>query len=299
MNEADTFIELSPRRESAFHPLSRGERAGVGGRSFVRSLWLIPASIFAALAGAVAEDAPSSSASDLASKLSARMQDGASVVRLKMEVRGAARSTVQLQAKARRTEAGTDVLYQVLWPKERKGEGFLLHQPANGEAGGHAFSPPGSLTPLGPGKMSEAALGSALSYQDFIENFFAWPSQSLVGTGTVERVPCAILESKPGKGGRSIYSMVRSWIDTKRLVTMRVEKYAGSGQLLRRIQTTRVAEDDQDRRVPATLVAQCAGRDGETEIEGTNIRHDVTLADADFTPEALRAMAASGAAKNR
>jgi len=34
--------------------------------------------------------------------------------------------------------------------------------------------------------------------------------------------------------------IVRSWIDVRRLLPLRVEKYASSGQLLRRIDTTRV-----------------------------------------------------------
>ena len=35
---------------------------------------------------------------------------------------------LQLQIKARRTKTATDVVYQVLWPKERKGESFLLRR---------------------------------------------------------------------------------------------------------------------------------------------------------------------------
>ena len=90
--------------------------------------------------------------------------------------------------------------------------------------------------------MKDAVFGSDLTYADLIENFFAWEHQTIVGTETVDRVPCQILESKPGKGDRSIYGRVRSWIDLKRLVPLRVEKYFESGQLARRIDTTRVAE---------------------------------------------------------
>ena len=86
--------------------------------------------------------------------------------------------------------------------------------------------------------MKEAFFGSDLSYEDLVENFFAWDNQAIVGTETVDRVPCQILESKPGKGDRSSYAKVRSWIDVKRLVPLRVEKYLASGQLARRIDTT-------------------------------------------------------------
>ena len=56
-----------------------------------------------------------------------------------------------------------------------------------------------------------------LSYEDAIENFFAWEQQSLAGTEEVNRTKCEILESKPGKADHSSYARVRSWIDTRKM----------------------------------------------------------------------------------
>ena len=70
------------------------------------------------------------SAKDLAAGLSA-LQDGASYVRLRLEVKQPADTTkiaLQLQIKERRTKSATDLVYQMLWPKERKGEAVLLHK---------------------------------------------------------------------------------------------------------------------------------------------------------------------------
>lgn len=229
------------------------------------------------------------SAQDLAAKLSANIQDGSSLVRLKMDVRpsaGGAKTVFQLQIKARRTKAATDLIYQVLWPKDRKGESILLRKSIGGSASGTVFTPPDSLTPIA--KMQDALLGSDLSYEDIVGNFFAWPQQAIVGTDTVDRVACQILESKPGKGDSSSYARVRSWIDMKRIVPLRVEKYSASGQLVKRIDTTRVAEDDTDRKVPASFIVQRPGQASVTELEGSNSRHDVSYSDADFTPAALR-----------
>src|SRR5947207_8202431 len=65
---------------------------------------------------------PAVSASELATRLNDWQQDGSSNVRLRMEVKQPAGATaLQIQIKARRTKAATDVVYQVLWPKERKG----------------------------------------------------------------------------------------------------------------------------------------------------------------------------------
>jgi hypothetical protein len=238
------------------------------------------------------------SAADLSARLSEAVQDNASTVRLKLEMNpagGGEKVVLQLQAKARRTAAATDILYQVLWPKERKGEGFVLRKAGNQAASGSVFLPPDALRTLSAAQMKEGIFGSALSYEDLVDNFYAWPSQQLVGTEVLSRVPCQILESKPGPGGKSSYSSVRSWIDVKRMVPIRIEKYGSGGQVICRIITTRVAKDDANRQVPASFTVQRAGQEAVTVLEGSNSRHDVTFTDADFSPATLRAQAGQDA----
>lgn len=237
------------------------------------------------------------SAKDLSAQLSAAVLDNSSTVRLKLEIpesSGNPKAALQLLVKARRTKAASEIIYQLLWPKERKGESFLLRKPAGQAPGGTLFLPPDTLKPLSAAEMQRGVFGSALAYEDLVDNFFAWEHQSIVGTETIDRVECIILESKPGKSDRSSYASVRSWIDLKRLVPLRVEKHGASGQLICRIITTRVAKDDTGRSVPASLSVQRAGTDAITTIEGSNSRHDVSHSDADFTPEALRVLASQG-----
>ena len=244
------------------------------------------------VSSAVAQEA-APSAKDLAAQLGNNIQDGSSIVRLKMEVRqpaGGGKMVLQLQVKSQRAKGSTDVVYQILWPKERKGEGFLLHKSGSRAATGSVFTLPDSLVTLTASKMDDGIFGSDLSYDDLVENFFAWEDQAIVGAETVDRVPCQILESKPGAGDHSGYSKVRSWIDTKRMIPLRVEKYSGSGKVAKRIDTTRVAKDDTGKSVAASFFLQRPGQDSITEIEGSNSKHDVTFTAADFTPEALRTL---------
>ena len=189
------------------------------------------------------------SARDLAATLSAR-QDGTSYVRLRLDVKQANDTTkiaLQIQIKHRRTKAANDLVYQVLWPKERKGEAVLLHEADGRPPTGSLFMPPDKLRSLDASQMNEALFGSDLSYQDVIENFFAWENQVITGNEVVNRVNCIILESRPGKGESSPYGSVRSWIDPNRVVPLRVEKYLPSGGLARALkplvwpQTTKVA----------------------------------------------------------
>lgn len=234
-----------------------------------------------------AEPPAAMSATELASRLSATLEDGNSLVRVRLDVKGAADTTLQLQIKQRRTKGSTEVLYQVLWPKERKGEAVLLRKVGNRPASGTIFTPPNILRELDAGDMKDALFGSDLAYADIVENFFGWDQQAIVGTETVEGVTCQILESKPGKTGRSIYGSVRSWIDTRRFVPMRVEKYSGSGQPVRRIDTTRVVSAD-GRQIPANLSVRRPGQNSVTALDGSKIKHGVNYSEREFSADGLK-----------
>ena len=251
-----------------------------------------------ALAGALmtacasAADAPPAlSAKDIAAKLSALQQDGSSYVRLKLDVKppsGGAKVTLQIQIKQRRSPTSSEIVYQVLWPKERAGEAVLLRKTGNQPASGSAFTPPNSLRALSASQLKEPMFGCDLSYADVIENFFAWDNQALVGAEVVDRVNCQILESKPGKAQRSNFASVRTWVDLRRMVPLRVEKYASAGGPTRRIDTTRVVSDDLNRPIPANLTIQNLQTGSTTELDGSKIKHAVTFTDREFTPEGLR-----------
>lgn len=224
-------------------------------------------------------------AGDLASKLSALRQDGASYVRLRMDTKG---GTLQLQIKQRMTKNTSEVVYQVLFPKDRKGESVLLKRSGKSTSGS-IFLPPSTVKPIGD--MKDSLLGSDLTYEDIIDNFYGWDQQAIVGTEAIDGVSCEVLESKPGKGDRSSYGSVKSWIDPKRMVPLRIEKYSGSGQLVRRIDTTRVVAD-AGHHIPANLAVTSARQGSTTQIDGSRIKHDVNYTDADFTAEALKEVAA-------
>ncbi|MEO6784851.1 MAG: outer membrane lipoprotein-sorting protein [Chthoniobacteraceae bacterium] len=245
-------------------------------------------SLVLAFSSPAADSGPPMSAAELASRLSTLRQNGATYVRVRMEISGAKKETLQLQIKERRSKSATEVVYQVLWPKERKGESVLLRKIGNRPASGSVFTPPNTLRTIAD--LKEPLLGSDLSYEDVVEDFFAWDRQAIVGTEAVDGVTCQILESKPGKGDRSIYGGVRSWIDLRRMVPLRVEKYSGSGQLVRRIETTRVVAD-AGHHIPANLAVSGARRGSSTELDGSRIKHDVAYTDRDFTTDGIREMA--------
>src|SRR4051812_9396236 len=106
----------------------------------------------------VAAETPAMSASELAARLSAK-QEGTSYIRVRMDTGGSEKGTLQLQIKSRAAKAGADLVYQVLFPKERKGEAVLLHR-AGGRLSGTLFIPPETVRPITPGQLDEPLFGS-------------------------------------------------------------------------------------------------------------------------------------------
>jgi hypothetical protein len=240
--------------------------------------------LFGAALATLAVTPPSASAQEggitakeLASRLSAQQQDGNTFIRLKMETGG---SSLQVQIKSRKSASSTDVVYQILFPKEQKGTGVLLRSSGSGAS----FTPPDKLTTVE--QFKQPLLGSALNYEDVVQNFFAWDNQSFAGTETINKVECHILESKGGKGS---YAKVRSWIDLRRMVPMRVEKYSSSGDVVLRIDTVDVVQND-GKHIPATLSARRGST--VTELDGSRIKRGVSYTDADFSPEGLKNISA-------
>jgi Outer membrane lipoprotein-sorting protein len=228
------------------------------------------------------------SASDLAAGLRAK-QEGSTFVRVRMQIGSRKNQTLQLQIKSRVSRDTSDIVYQILFPKERKGEAVLLHR--SGEKfSGTSFTPPNTVRPIASGEINQPLLGSDLSYEDIIDNPYRWSQQAIVGSEVIDGSSCQILESKPSKGHRFSYSSVKTWVDPRRLVPLRIEKYDASGKVARRINTTRVLLDGNES-LPADL--KVYGPNGTvTEITGSRIKRGVIYSDNEFTPEGLKQLAA-------
>ena len=222
------------------------------------------------------------SASDLAAALRAKEQ-GSTFVRVRMQT--GENQIFQLQIKSRVSDAASDIMYQILFPKERKGEGVLLHR--SGEKfSGTTFTPPDTVRSIASGQMNQPLFGSDLSYEDIIDNPFRWTRQTIVGTEAIDNIQYQILESKPGKGHSSSYSSVKTWVDPRRLVPLRIEKYDNSGKVLRRINITRVLLDGGDS-LPADLKVYGSGG-SVTHITGSRLKRGLSYADTEFRPEGLK-----------
>lgn len=221
--------------------------------------------------------------SQLAARLRAK-ESGSTFVRIRMQG-GSGNQTLQVQIKSRVSNAASDIVYQILFPKERKGESVLLHRSGN-KFSATSFTPPDALKQINATEMKQALFGTALSYEDIIDSPFAWSQQAIVGTQDIDRFPCQILESKPGKDHTSSYASVKTWVDSKRMVPLQIEKYDSSGKVVRRVNITRMLLDGGDS-LPADL--EVSGPGGSvTRITGSSIKRGLNFPQAEFTADGLK-----------
>jgi outer membrane lipoprotein-sorting protein len=220
--------------------------------------------------------------SQLAAKLRAK-ETGSTLVRIRMQ---AANQILQVQIKSRVSGGAADIVYQVLFPKERKGESVLLHRSGN-KFSATSFTPSNTIKQVA--EMNQALFGTDLSYEDIIDSPFAWSQQAIVGTQDIDRFSCQILESKPGNHASS-YASVKTWVDPKRMVPLQIEKYDSSGKVVRRINITRMLLDGGDS-LPADL--EVSGPHGSvTHITGSSIKRGQNFPETEFTADGLKQLKA-------
>ena len=251
--------------------------------------FVVAAAALRVTAFSVEESTPSTvSAEELARRLDTNTQ-GSALIRTQLEVRffDGGRRVMQLQIKQRRTKTASDLAYRVLWPNDHRDELVILHQDSGSAPHGSIIIPHQPVRTIGASQMDEGLFDSDLSYQDAIENIYGWKEQAIVGSEAIDGVNCQILESKPGNSSVSIYAKARSWIDPRRLVPLRIEKYSHAGELIRRIEITRIARDEKHNPIPAGLTVHGLRKNTVTVFNGARIDQGVTFTDDDFKPASL------------
>lgn len=207
-------------------------------------------------------------------------------IRASLQQQGKPRLQIQIK---HHTAANGDrmQLHQVLFPKDRKGEGLLLRITDAGFTG-WSFKPGGQPVALKPEDRMMGLFGTDLLVEDVLGDFLNWSSHTLVRNEKLGPVNCSVVESNSPSGAAGVVKTVRSWIDDKRLVPQKVELLDGGGKLLRQITTQRVHRSSTGYYVPTEFViASSTGT--ETKVTGSGVRDDLTFSDADFTEAALAA----------
>jgi hypothetical protein len=195
---------------------------------------------------------------------------------------------LQIVIKERREGEVTKVLYQVLWPKESQGRAVVVETAADGTVGGFLFDATGKQTPLSPKLMSQTVFGTDVTVEDVAEAYWRWPHQKVVGEETVSGRKCKIIESRPGPGAATSYSMVKTWMAPDIALPMLAEKFGKDGKLLRRFFAAKVVKQGPASWGVSVLVVDSTGGRGRTVLEGTSSERDIEVPADQFTPEGLK-----------
>jgi predicted RNA-binding protein YlxR (DUF448 family) len=254
--------------------------------------------LFAALipALAFAQD-KNYSAAQLIAAMKAAKPSGGIYVRLRMEHRDAAGKQTVLQAQLKRrstADGGTETLYQLLFPKERKGEALLLRV-KDGSFSGTAFKPGQGRRALKESDRSSGIFGTALTIDDAIAEFLDWQQQEITGKEKEGAVPCTVIESRAPRSSSSGVTIVKSWIDETRLTAMRIDCFKDAGTPVRTVLTHKVLRGSSGYYAPSSFTVTDHATGASTKVEGVRSDKDITYTDADFSDSALETIAAPAA----
>lgn len=251
----------------------------------MRSVLLLIASILPALAFSQEKNY---TAPQLIAAVKAARPPGSLYARLRMEHKGADGKTevLQVQLKRRKTTEGSETLYQLLFPKERKGEALLLRVKGGTFTG--AVSTPGQgKRALKPSDRTMGVFGTALSIDDAVAEFLDWSQQEITGKEKEGGAPCTIIESRAPKSSASPIKRVKSWIDDSRLTAMKAEFFKAGDQPARTVITHKVMRGSTGYYAPVSFTVTDHTTGASTKVEGVRSDHDVNFTDADFSDAAL------------
>jgi len=195
---------------------------------------------------------------------------------------------MQLVIKGRREGESIRMLYQILWPKEAMGRALVVETSADGKVSGFLFEPPDRQVPLTPKVMSQPLFGTDVTVEDVAEAYWRWPRQKLAGEEKVSGRQCTIIESRPGAGTATAYSLVKSWIAPDIALPIMVEKFGKDGALVKRFLAAKVVKQSPGSWAAAIMVVDSVGGRGRTTLEGTRSERDIEVPAEQFTPEALK-----------
>lgn len=152
------------------------------------------------------------------------------------------------------------------------------------------YSPSTDRTIMISGHMlRQSVMGSDLSYEDMMEDrkLTDMYTATLVGEETIEGRKCYILHLE-AKVDDVAYHSQKQWIDTERLVPLRQELYAKSGQLLKEITLSNVQRIG-NRWFPMKMVYKDVLKDGKgTEWSVTSIEFNKTIPEHIFSKASLK-----------
>ncbi len=194
---------------------------------------------------------------------------------------------VQVQIKRHTASNGDELhLYQILFPKDRKGEGLALRV-KNGAFSGWCYTPGTKPTPLKPADRAKGLFGTDVLIEDLLADFLDWPTHQIVGNEILGKAQCSIVATEAPSGAESIVRSVKCWIENERMFPKKIMLQDGKGRTVRTVATDQVMRSSSGYFVPTEFSVHNLITGSTTDVSGRGLRDDLKFADEDFSDSAL------------
>ena len=137
--------------------------------------------------------------------------------------------------------------------------------------------------------MRQSVMGSDLSYEDMMEDpeLHKLYEAKVSAEETFLERPCWVLELT-SRGGDIAYNSRKIWVDKERFVSLKEDRYAKSGKLLKTIEVKKVTRIE-DRWVPSHVIFKDVLKSGKgTEFVLESIEFNADIPEHIFTKASLR-----------
>lgn len=135
-------------------------------------------------------------------------------------------------------------------------------------------------------KWADSPLGPGFNFEDFLQQEYFWPGQTVLGETKYGARDCDLLKSVPGSGDRTRYSEVRTWLDPAISFPVHAEKtIKGSGAV--KEFTYLGLRQDQGVWSAHQIEAKIRGQAGSTLLIIDHGSPKANLKAGDFSPDHL------------
>jgi hypothetical protein len=177
----------------------------------------------------------------------------------------------------------TNLLWSVTDPPEARTR-ILVESPPAGRptvwlvSGAH-----GAAAVLPAERWATAILGSHLTVEDLIDDYLAWPKQSVTGEEAVLEKMCYVLRSEAAEG-RASYGSVTTWVDEATLVPLRIVKEPRGPGATKEI-LCRGVRQSGEHWAASTIEVRIRGAAGSTRIVFTGGSENARVKDTEVDPK--------------
>jgi hypothetical protein len=194
----------------------------------------------------------------------------------------------QVRILGRRDGDTLKLLYQCLWPRAMKGEALFIAREPDGAIRGFHYRPPDRVEPVSAGSRGMPLLGSGLTVEDLVEEFWTWPVTELPGETNLLGHACRLIEFRAPAASGALCPRVRAWVAPDVLLPLYTVKLDAGGAPVKWFTVRRLAKAGREGWAPVSVEIRACHTAVVTTLTGHRGARDVVVPEERFTVDAVR-----------